>query len=70
MRQVLCQFVWLTRPFNALYKTQEKKHLCMNGTECRPQAPVAEGGPEPYEGYIGDPPKTLSIFLATPYPLR
>ena len=42
----------------------------MNGTECRPQVPVAEGGPNPYEGYIGDPPKTLSIFLATPYPLR
>jgi hypothetical protein len=42
----------------------------MNGTECRPQAPVAEGGPESYEGYIGDAPKTLSIFLATPYPLR
>jgi hypothetical protein len=42
----------------------------MNGTECRPQAPVAEGGPEFYEGYLGDAPKTLSIFLATPYPLR
>jgi hypothetical protein len=42
----------------------------MNVTECHPQAPVAEGGPEPYEGYLGDPPKTLFIFLATPYPLR
>ena len=42
----------------------------MNGTECRPQAPVAEGGPESYEGYIGDTPKTLFIFIATPYPLR
>jgi hypothetical protein len=38
----------------------------MNGTECRPQAPVAEGGPESYEGYLGDAPKTLFIFLATP----
>ena len=47
-----------------LILTQEKKHLFMNGTECRPQAPVAKGGPNPYEGYIGDPPKTLSIFLA------
>jgi hypothetical protein len=42
----------------------------MNGTECRPQAPVAEGGPESYEGYLGDAPKTLFIFLATPNPLR
>jgi len=42
----------------------------MNGTECRPQAPVAEGGPESYEGYFGDAPKTLFIFLATPYLLR
>jgi hypothetical protein len=42
----------------------------MKGIECRPQAPVVEGGPESYEGYIGDTPKTLSIFLATPYPLR
>ena len=42
----------------------------MNGTECRPQAPVAEGGPESNEGYTGDTPKTLSIFLSTPYPLR
>jgi hypothetical protein len=42
----------------------------MNGTECRPQAPVAEGGPESYESYLGDAPKTLFIFLATPYPLR
>ena len=42
----------------------------MNGTECRPQAPVAEGGPESYEGFIGDTPKTLSIFLTTPCPLR
>jgi hypothetical protein len=32
--------------------------------------PVAEGGPDSYEGYLGDTPKTLSIFLATPYPLR
>ena len=40
----------------------------MNGTECRPQAPVAEGGPAPYEGSLGDAPKTLCIFLATPYP--
>jgi hypothetical protein len=38
----------------------------MNGTECRPQASVAEGGPESYEGYIGDTPKTLFIFIATP----
>jgi len=38
----------------------------MNGTECRPQAPVAEGGPESY----GDTPKTLSVFIAIPYPLR
>jgi len=42
----------------------------MNGAECRPQAPVAEGGPESYEGLIGDTPKTPFIFLATPYPLR
>ncbi len=42
----------------------------MNGIECRPQAPVARGGPESYEGYIGDTPKTLFIFIATPYPLR
>ena len=42
----------------------------MNGTECRPQAPVAEGGPGPYEGSLGDAPKTLFIFLATPAPLR
>ena len=42
----------------------------MNGTECRPQAPVAEGGPAPYEGSLGDAPKTLFLFLATPYPLR
>jgi hypothetical protein len=42
----------------------------MNGTECRPQAPVAEGGRESYEGYLGDPPKTLFMFLTTPYPLR
>jgi hypothetical protein len=40
----------------------------MNGTECRPQAPV--GGGESYEGHIGDAPKTLFIFLATPCPLR
>ena len=32
--------------------------------------PVAERGPESYEGYLGDPPKTLFIFLSTPYPLR
>jgi hypothetical protein len=32
--------------------------------------PVAEGGPASYEGYLGDTPKTLFIFLATPYPLR
>jgi len=43
----------------------------MNGTECRPQAPVAEGGPSFNESYhYGDTPKTLFIFLATPYPLR
>jgi len=47
-----------------------KKLQRMNGTECRPRAPVAEGGPESYEGHIGDTPKTLSMFLATPYPLR
>jgi hypothetical protein len=35
-----------------------------------PLAPVAEGGPESYEGYLGDAPETLFIFLATPYPLR
>jgi len=32
--------------------------------------PVAEGDPASYEAYLGDTPKTLSIFLATPYPLR
>jgi len=42
----------------------------MKGTECRPQAPVAEGGPESYESYLGDAPETLFIFLTTPYPLR
>jgi hypothetical protein len=47
-----------------------KKLQRMNGTECRPRAPVAEGGPEPYEGSFGDAPKTLFIFLVTPYPLR
>jgi len=38
----------------------------MNGTECRPQAPVAEGGPN----VTANAPKTLFLFLATPYPLR
>jgi hypothetical protein len=42
----------------------------MNGTECRPQAPVAEGGLESYEGYLDNAPEILFIFLATPYPLR
>ena len=28
-----------------LKQTHYKKLLCMNGAECRPQAPVAEGGP-------------------------
>ena len=51
-----------------IIRTQYKKLQCMNGTECRPQASVAEGGPESYEGHIGDTPKTLSIFLATPTP--
>jgi hypothetical protein len=32
--------------------------------------PRSGGGPESYEGYLGDAPKTLFIFLATPYPLR
>ena len=52
-----------------LIRTQ-KKLQPMNGTECRPRAPVAEGGPEPHEGSLGDAPKTMFIFLATPYPLR
>ena len=42
----------------------------MNGTECRPQAPVAERGLESYEAYLDDAPETLFIFLAAPYPLR
>jgi hypothetical protein len=33
-------------------------------------SPRSRGGTEPNEGYIGDTPKTLSIFLATLYPLR
>jgi hypothetical protein len=33
-------------------------------------SPRREGGAEPYEGSLGDAPKTLFIFLATPYPLR
>jgi len=40
----------------------------MNGTECRPQAPVAERGPESYEGYLGDTPKTLSVDINPPNP--
>ena len=47
-----------------------KKYQCLNGPECRPQAPVAEAGAAHYEGSLGDAPKTLFIFLATPYPLR
>jgi transposase len=31
--------------FILLIRKQQKKLQCMNGTECRPQAPVAEGGP-------------------------
>jgi len=33
-------------------------------------SPPSGGGTESYEGYLGDTPKTLSIFLTTPYPLR
>ena len=33
-------------------------------------SPRSGGGTEPNEGYIGDTPKTPSIFLATPCPLR
>jgi hypothetical protein len=35
-----------------------------------PVSPRSGGGTESYEGYLGDAPKTLFIFLATPYPLR